>query len=151
MEEEKYIKSAIEQAKKSAKRGGFPAGAILVRNNKIISKGLSLGKIRKDPTGHAEISAIRKACKKLRSTNLSGTILYTSLEPCFMCLCAAKWAGVRKIVFATRKTREMTIKGYYESSMDIHQINKECALDVNLIYITNFEKEVLNLIKLWEK
>jgi len=147
MEKEKYLKLAINLAEKSLKKGGFPVGAVVVKDNKVISEGLSLGGLKKDPTGHAEICAIRKACKKLEQSNLDGATLYTSLEPCFMCLFAAKWAGIKNVVFAARKTQEMVNKNYYESFTDIQKMNKDCALGIALECLSGFEEEILNLIK----
>jgi len=88
MDDKQYLKLAIEQAKKSVMEGGFPAGAIVVKDGKIISEGVSLGRKLNDPTEHAETSAIRKGCKNLGSY-LDGAILYASLQPCIMCFSVA--------------------------------------------------------------
>lgn len=84
-----YLKIAVEQAKKSLEQGGFPAGAIVVKDGKIISKAVSLGYILHDPTSHAEMDAIRQACKILKTVNLEGTTLYENLTSCAMCFSAA--------------------------------------------------------------
>ena len=68
-----------------------------------------------------------------------------------MCVCAAKWAGVDKIVFLARKTKEMVNKGYYKSSVNIQQISEKCASDIKLEYLSGFEKQILDLINEWEK
>ena len=121
--DKKYLKIAIKQAKLSIKKGGFPAGAVIVLNDKIISKGISVGNIINNPTSHGECSSIRKACKKLKTTNLDGAILYASLQPCIMCLSASFWSGITRIVFAANKTQEMIQKGYYEGNNDMENIN----------------------------
>lgn len=83
---------------------GGPFGAVIVKNGKIIGRGWNKVTSTNDPTAHAEVTAIREACKKLKSFELSGAIIYTSCEPCPMCLAAIYWAGIKKIYFAnTRK------------------------------------------------
>ena len=109
MTNKQYIKLAIKQAEKSVKQGGFPVGAVVVKDGKIISKGVSLGFKLNDPTSHAETSSIRRACKKLKNRDLGGAILYTSLQPCLMCFSVANWAGISKIVYGCKKTNERVI------------------------------------------
>lgn len=145
-----YLKLAVNQAKKSVKLGGFPAGAVLVLNNKVIAKGVSLGFLLHDPTSHAETSTIRKACKRQKTTNLRGSILYASLQPCLMCFSVCNWAGVSKIIYACRKTKEMINKHYYEGSNDIEFINKNNSRSINLKFLPGFENEMLKLIQIWE-
>jgi guanine deaminase len=151
MEDRDYLQLAIEQAKKSVEQGGFPAGAVVVKNKEVISKGVSLGFKLNDPTGHAETSAIRNACKDLETTNLSGATLYTSLQPCLMCFSVANWAGIKRIVFACKKTDKMIQKGYYEGKADLYEINKKNNKQIDLVYIPDFEKKSLELIKRWER
>lgn len=80
------------------KKGG-PFAAIIVKNNKILSYSCNNVVSKNDPTAHAEIEAIRKACKKLKSFNLSGCQIYTSCKPCPMCLSAIYWANLKKVFF----------------------------------------------------
>lgn len=148
--DKKFLKIAVNQAKKSVKLGGFPAGAIVVKDNQIISHGVSLGYKINDPTGHAETSSIRKACKKLKTSNLDGAILYASLEPCIMCFQVSNWAGISRIVFGCKKTEEMAKKNYYEGMNDIRKINKKNNRQIELKYIPDLEEEMLELIKEWE-
>ena len=147
----KFLKVAVKQAKKSVEGGGFPAGAIVVKDDKIISKGISIGFKLKDPTSHAETSSIRKACKKLKTTDLSGCILYASLEPCLMCFQVSNWANISKIIFTCKKTKEMVNKKYYEGDNDIRKINKKNSHKIKIEYMPNYEKEMLEMIKEWEK
>lgn len=142
---------AVKQAKKSVEQDGFPAGAIVVKDREVVSKGVSLGLKLNDPTGHAETSAIRNACKELRTTDLTGATLYTSLQPCLMCFSVANWAGIKRIVFGCKKTGEMVQKNYYEGKADLYEINKKNNRQIDLVYISDFEKESLELIKQWEK
>ncbi len=151
MEDKDYLQLAIEQAKKSVEQGGFPAGAVVVKDREVVSRGISLGFKFNDPIGHAETSAIRNACKELRITDLAGATLYTSLQPCLMCFSVAYWAGIKRIVFGCKKTDAMVQKDYYEGKADLYEINKKNNKQIDLIYISDFEKESLELIKQWEK
>jgi guanine deaminase len=100
-----FIQRAIALAAEHmrAKDGG-PFGAIIVRENKIIASGWNQVTTSNDPTAHAEVTAIRAAAARLGSFVLSGCVLYTSCEPCPMCLGAAYWARVERIVFAATRT-----------------------------------------------
>ena len=146
----KFLKIAIKQAELSIKKGGFPAGAVIVKNNKIISKGISIGNIINDPTSHGECSSIRKACKKLKTTNLDGAILYASLQPCIMCLSASFWSGISKIVFAANKTNEMVKKVYYEGLNNIETVNNNNSRKIQIEQIKELEDKSLQLVKKWE-
>ena len=151
MGDKDYLRIAIEQAGKSVEQGGFPAGAVVVKDGKIISKGVSLGSVLHDPTSHAETSAIREACNILKTTNLDGAILYESLACCVMCFSVANWAGIGKIVYGCKKTSEMVAKQYYEGQSDTVRLNEENSRKIELVYIPDYENESLELIKQWEK
>jgi len=149
--DKKFLKIAVEQAKKSVAKGGFPAGAVVVKNEKIVSRGVSIGYILNDPTSHAETSCVRAACKKLKTTNLEGATLYASLEPCLMCFQVCNWSGISRIVFGCKKTEVMAKKGYYEGLNDIRKINKKNNRQIELKYIPDYEVEMFDLIIKWEK
>lgn len=151
MTDKDYLKLAIEQAKISAEQGGFPAGAIVVKDGEIIARGISAGFKLNDPTSHGETAAIREACQKLQTSDLGGATLYASLQPCAMCFSVANWAGISKIVYGCQKTDEMAVKGYYEGSNDIEEMNKKNNRKIELEYIGDFEKEILELVSNWEK
>ena len=112
MNDKDFLKLAVEQAKKSVAEGGFPAGAVIVKDGEVIAEGISLGRMLNDPTEHAETSAVRKACKDIKSY-LEGATLYGSLECCNMCFSVANWAGITKVVYGCRKTSEMVNKSYH--------------------------------------
>lgn len=103
MKDEKFMKLAIEEAKKSERADGAPIGAVLVKDKKIIATGWSLVWPKKDPSAHAETECMRKACDKLQSLDLSGCTLYSTLESCSMCLGCAGWTGLSKIIFGAYK------------------------------------------------
>lgn len=96
----KFMKMAIKEAERGIKLGhGGPFGAVVVKDGKVIGIGHNQVVANNDPTSHGEISAIRDACKCLSSFDLSGADIYTTGEPCPMCLCACFWANINKIYF----------------------------------------------------
>lgn len=100
-QDEKFMREAIALAGKNARSvTGGPFGAIIVKGGEVISAASNSVTPDKDPTAHAEVNAIREACRKLDTFDLSGCTLYSSCEPCPMCLSAAYWAKVDKIYFA---------------------------------------------------
>ena len=100
-----FMKIAKENADKGIKKKeGGPFGAVIVdKNGNIISNGNNKVLVEKDPTAHAEIIAIREACKKLNTYDLSDYILYTSCEPCPMCLSAIIWANIKEVYYGCTK------------------------------------------------
>lgn len=98
-----FLKLAIELAKENVKNGGGPFGAVIVKDGEIIAKGTNRVTSNNDPTAHAEIVAIRQACEVLNDFQLIDCIIYSSCEPCPMCLGAIYWARPKKLVFAANK------------------------------------------------
>ncbi|MBR3049159.1 MAG: nucleoside deaminase [Bacilli bacterium] len=100
----KYMEIANDLAKENLKTNdGGPFGACIVKDDKIIGKGNNKVLKNNDPTAHAEINAIRDACKNINSYDLSGAIIYTSCYPCPMCLSAIIWANIDKVYYANTK------------------------------------------------
>ena len=91
------MRRAIELSKMSVQNGGGPFGAVIACNGKIVAEGSNCVTLDCDPTAHAEVSTIRKACKALKTFDLSGCEIYTSCEPCPMCFGAIYWAHIDKI------------------------------------------------------
>jgi len=102
-DDERFIKLAIEEAKKSVQAGGAPIGAVMVKDGKVIATGWSLVWPKKDPSAHGETECMKSACKKLDSLDLSGCTLYSTLESCSMCLGCAGWTELSRIVFGAYK------------------------------------------------
>jgi guanine deaminase len=102
---EYYLNMAFEEAFASVRNNiGGPFGALVVREGKIIGKGSNRVTSQMDPTAHAEITAIREACRNIGTFDLSGAILYSTCEPCPMCLSAIYWANIGSVFFVS--TRE---------------------------------------------
>ena len=105
MTEEKFMREAIRISFETMRSGkGGPFGAVVVKNGKIIGRGGNNVLATNDPTAHAEVVAIREACKTLGNFQLDGCELYTSCEPCPMCLGAIYWARPSKVWYANTKT-----------------------------------------------
>ena len=104
MTKEDFMREAIALSCSSVEHGGGPFGAVIVRDGKIIARGSNSVTLLNDPTAHAEVSAIRAACSSEKSFKLEGCELYTSCEPCPMCLAAAYWAGISKIYYGNNRT-----------------------------------------------
>ena len=104
MDKRELMGRAIELSIESVRNGGGPFGAVIARNGEILAEASNSVTIDNDPTAHAEVNAIRRATRKLGSFDLSGCEIYTSCEPCPMCLGAIYWARLNKIYFANNKT-----------------------------------------------
>ncbi len=104
MKKEDFMRKAIELSIENVKNGGGPFGAVIVKDDEIIATGVNRVTANHDPTAHAEVSAIREACAKLNTFDLSGCEIYTSCEPCPMCLGAIYWAHLDKIYYGNNKT-----------------------------------------------
>lgn len=148
-QESEYLKRTIELARQSVQKGGFPAGALVVKDGEIIAEGISIGSVLNDPTSHAETASIREACQKLHITDLQGAVLYESVQSCLMCFSVAYWAGISKIVYACHKTPEMVKKFYYEGNTDTAQVNEQNNRKIELVFMPGFEEESLKVINEW--
>ena len=104
MKKEDFMRKAIELSIENVKNGGGPFGAVIVKDGEIVATGVNRVTANHDPTAHAEVSAIRAACQKLDTFDLSGCEIYTSCEPCPMCLGAIYWAHLDKIYYGNNKT-----------------------------------------------
>ena len=103
MDKRELMTRAIRLAEESVKLGGGPFGAVIARDGKIVAEASNRVTLDCDPTAHAEVSAIRKAAKVLGTFDLNGCEIFTSCEPCPMCLGAIYWANLDKIYFANNR------------------------------------------------
>ena len=103
-QDKEFMRRAIALASESVRRGGGPFGAVIVKDGEVVAEGSNSVTILNDPTAHAEVTAIREACRRLGTFHLEGCTVYTSCEPCPMCLGAIYWAGIKQIFYGnTRK------------------------------------------------
>ena len=124
--EEKFMNEALKEAQKSYKKLEVPVGAIVVKDGKIIGRGHNLKEEKQDPTCHAEIIAIRKACKKINNWRLNDCTMYVTLEPCAMCTGVINEARIGKVVIGATDD----IRGACGSKIDILDKNIECEKNV---------------------
>jgi tRNA(Arg) A34 adenosine deaminase TadA len=123
MTNKELMRRAIELSKQSVRNGGGPFGAVIARNGEIVAEGSNCVTIDCDPTAHAEVSTIRKACKALGTFDLSGCEIYTSCEPCPMCFGAIYWAHLDKVYMGNDR------KDAAKIGFDDDFIYQEIALD----------------------
>ena len=142
------MKIAIELSIESVNKNGGPFGSVVVKDNKIIAKGSNKVTFSNDPTAHGEIVAIREACKKLKNFNLSGCELYSTCEPCPMCLSAIYWARIDKVYYAN--TREDARKIDFDDSLIYSELDKK--INERKIPMTQMMRdEALKAFELWDK
>lgn len=125
-----YMEKALEQTLKGLnnKEGG-PFGCVIVKDNEIIATSNNTVLKDNDPTAHAEVNAIREACKKLNTYDLSGCILYTTCEPCPMCLSAIIWSNIKKVYYGCTKEDAANI-GFRDDLIYKHLNNELKLLDL---------------------
>ena len=143
-----FMLRAIELSIQSAKSKGGPFGCVIVKDNKIIAEGHNQVTANNDPTAHAEIVAIRNACTKLNDFFLKGCDLYTSCEPCPMCLSAIYWARINKIYYAN--TRSDAQKIDFSDSMIYEELNKTIK-DRKIPMHQMMREEAIKAFELWDK
>ena len=143
-----FMKMAIELSIESVNKKGGPFGCVIVKNNKVIAKGSNKVTSTNDPTAHGEIVAIREACKKLNNFNLNGSELYSTCEPCPMCLSAIYWARISKIYYAN--TREDAQKIDFDDSFIYSEFEKKVK-ERKIPMIQMMRNEALKAFELWDK
>ncbi|OHA59429.1 MAG: tRNA-specific adenosine deaminase [Candidatus Vogelbacteria bacterium RIFOXYD1_FULL_46_19] len=120
-EHKKHMAEAIALSKESISSGGGPFGTVIVKDGKVVGRGINRVTAWNDPTAHGEVVAIREACKNLNSFQLDDCIIYTSCEPCPMCLGAIYWSRPKAIYFAN--TREDAASIGFDDALIYAEIN----------------------------
>jgi len=144
----KFMQRAIELSIQSVIKGTGPFGAVIVRDNKIISEGFNTVTLANDPTSHAEIVAIRSACKILNNFSLENCILYTTCEPCPMCLSAIYWAHIDKVYYAN--TRSDAQKIDFSDSLIYEELNKTIK-ERKIPMHQMMREEAIKAFEMWDK
>ncbi len=142
-----FMKRAIELARESvAVNAGGPFGSVIVKNGRIIGEGSNQVTSSNDPTAHAEIIAIREACKTIGSFQLDGCEIYTSCEPCPMCLGAIYWARPAKVFFACTR-EDAAVIGFDDDF--IYQELEKANEDREMTLVSMMRDEALEVFKSW--
>ncbi len=123
---EKYMMLAINEAKKAYKKNDVPIGCVIVKDGRIISKAHNKKEIKKNAIMHAEIIAIAKACKKLKTWHLDDCVLYTTVEPCMMCTGAIIQSRIKKIYYSISNKSFGELENY-------HLKNKKIFIQNNIL------------------
>lgn len=101
----KFMQEAIKEARRAEKLGEVPIGAVIVKNGRVVAKGYNMVISKNDPTMHAEIVAIRKACKVFKNYRLENSVIYVTVEPCLMCFGAIIHSRIKELVFGTEEPK----------------------------------------------
>ena len=142
-----FMKRAIDLSIQNIKNNGGPFGCVIVKDNNIIAEGVNRVTFNNDPTAHAEIVAIRNACNKLNTFNLEGCELYSSCEPCPMCLSAIYWSHVDNIFYANTRMDAADID--FDDSLIYSEIGKD--IDKRIIKMKQMNREeALEAFKIWQ-
>lgn len=138
---EKYMKIAIEEAKKAANNGDIPVGAVIVKNGKVISVAHNEKEKNNSPLDHAEMIAIKNACKKLNTWHLDDCELYVTMEPCMMCAGALIQSRIKKVIYGVNNEKF----GHIES---IEKLLSNKNLNHKVIVVSKIcENEIRNMLK----
>jgi len=145
---EDFMRMAIRMSIDNVERGGGPFAALIVRDGEIVSTGINSVAEENDPTAHAEINAIRSATKELQRFKLNDCVLYSTCEPCPMCLGAIYWSGIPTIYFGN--SREDAAKYGFDDSYIYQQIGM--ALDERQVRFTRIlGKEAIEAFNYWDQ
>ena len=144
----KFMQRAIELSIESINSGGGPFGSVIAKDNEIISEGMNRVTVNNDPTAHGEITAIRQACKKLNTFDLSGYELYSNCEPCPMCLSAIYWSHIDKVYYAN--TRDDAHKIDFLDPIIYTELQKSNE-DKKIQMVQMMRAEGLRAFEIWDK
>ncbi|MEG2156953.1 MAG: nucleoside deaminase [Bacteroidaceae bacterium] len=143
-----FMSEAIRLSIENIEKGGGPFGAVIVKDGEIIAHGVNRVTSNKDPTAHAEICAIRNACKTLNTFNLEGCDIYSSCEPCPMCLSAIYWAHISHLYYGNTAQDAKEIgfdDSFIYSELSLPQVERKLpALQI-------MENEAIEAFHIWEK
>jgi len=145
---EKFMRKAIALSIENIQKGGGPFGAVIVKDEKIIATGSNRVTANTDPTAHAEINAIRKASRKLGTFDLSGCQIYSSCEPCPMCLGAIYWAHLDKLYYGNTKVDAKNIG--FDDSFIYDEIDLK-PKDRKVTTTQLLQDEAIVAFELWHK
>ncbi|OHB42168.1 MAG: tRNA-specific adenosine deaminase [Planctomycetes bacterium GWC2_39_26] len=147
--DEKFMRLAINKAKQGIKQGQTPFGACISKDGEVISCVHNIVWESLDITAHAEISAIREACKKLNTVDLSGCVIYSTCEPCPMCFSACHWAKISKIIYGAQ-IEDAKKLGFSELTISNKEMKQLSDSPIEIVGNV-LREENLELFKLWSE
>ncbi len=143
-----FMREAIRLADESVKNGGGPFGAVIVRDGEIVAGSANSVTLDNDPTAHAEVNTIRQACRKLGTFDLSDCVIYTSCEPCPMCLGAIYWSRIRRVFYANTKKDAAAINfadDFIYKELEQHEEQRAVP------FIPMLRSEALKTFRAWQE
>ena len=141
-----FMREAIRLANESVATGGGPFGAVIVKDGEIVAASSNSVTRDNDPTAHAEVNTIRQACRELGTFDLSGCVIYTSCEPCPMCLGAIYWAGIDRIYYGNTRADAAAIN--FDDSFIYEELTKEMS-ERAIPILPLLREEALETFRLW--
>ena len=147
-QDKEFMREAIKLASDSVRRGGGPFGAVIVKDGEIIAGSSNSVTIDNDPTAHAEVNTIRQACRKLGTFDLSGAVIYTSCEPCPMCLGAIYWARLGRIYYGNNRKDARDID--FADDLIYEELDRPMS-DRTVPIIPLLRDEALESFRLWDE
>ena len=146
MTHQELMRLAIGLSEENVQNGGGPFGAVIAKDGEVVATGVNRVTANNDPTAHAEVSAIREACQKVKNFKLDGCVVYSSCEPCPMCLSALYWAGISKIYYANTKDDAREIN--FDDSFIYEQLSLERG-DRSIESEQMMRKEAQRAFEMW--
>ena len=147
--EKRFMEMAIAKALEGVRKHNSPFGSCIVKNGKVVALAHNTVLTKRDATNHAEMNAIRLACKKLKAHELRGCTVYSTTEPCPMCFSAIHWAKADAIVFGTC-TNDVKMLGFHELTICDVELKREGRSPLR-IRGGFMKKECVELLKSWKK
>ena len=143
-----FMREAIRLADESVRRGGGPFGAVIVKDGEVIAGSANSVTIDNDPTAHAEVNTIREACRRLGTFDLSGCTIYTSCEPCPMCLGAIYWARISRIFYGN--TRKDAADINFADDFIYEELDRPLS-DRSVPIVPLLHEEAIATFKMWDE
>lgn len=148
MKDRTLLQRALSKAEEGIEKGNGPFGAVIAKDGKIIAEASNMVVLMADPTAHAEVLVIRKASETLKSHDLSGCTIYTSCEPCPMCLGAIYWAGIKKVVYASDRN-DAAASGFNDNLIYNELVLDPSERSIEFIHCRNAGGE--KVFRKWDK
>lgn len=142
-----YMQLAIDLSAQNIDNGGGPFGAVIVKDGLVVATGVNRVTANNDPTAHAEVMAIRNACQRLKTFNLDGAAIYSSCEPCPMCLSAIYWAGIHSLFYGNTKEDAQAID--FDDSFIYDQLDL-AAEERTIKAVPLMRQEALEAFRKWQ-
>jgi tRNA(Arg) A34 adenosine deaminase TadA len=145
----KYMRMALDACRHGVDLGQSPFGACIVRQGQVLACTYNHVWAEEDPTAHAEVMAIRMACREIKAVHLDGAVIYSTTEPCPMCFSAIHWARIRRIVFGG-SIEDAKMYGFNEMSISNTSLKEQSGLDLE-IQPHFLRNDALKLFEYWQK